>query len=58
MSPDVAGTRPRHYARQIVAMPTIEERSAAIENVPAEWRELVKTHVAIAWNHPKGGKQK
>lgn len=58
MSPDVAGTRPRHYARQIVAMTTAEERRAAIENVPAEWRDLVKTHVVIAWHHPKGGKPK
>ncbi|SDJ60232.1 hypothetical protein [Pseudomonas indica] len=56
MSPDASGTRPREYARQVLALRTLEERRAALENVPAEWRELVKKHVEIAWNHPRGGK--
>ncbi|MDF5966501.1 hypothetical protein P4114_15905 [Pseudomonas aeruginosa] len=48
--------RPREYARQIVALRTIEERRAALERVPEHLRELVRTHVEIAWNHPKGNK--
>ncbi len=48
--------RPREYARQIVALRTIEERRAALERVPEHLRELVRTHVEIAWNHPKGTK--
>lgn len=50
------GQRPRHYARQIIGLRSQEERRAALANVPAEWRDLVRTHVEIAWNHPKGGK--
>lgn len=45
---------PRQYARQILAMPTKEERKAALADVPEHLRELVRTHVEIAWNHPKG----
>lgn len=45
---------PRQYARQIVAMQTKEQRRSALEEVPEHLRELVRTHVEIAWNHPKG----
>lgn len=45
---------PRQYARQIKAMQTREERIAALAEVPEQLRELVRTHVEIAWNHPKG----
>lgn len=47
---------PRQFARQIAAMRTLEERRAAILNVPEELRGLVKTHVQNAWHHPKGVK--
>lgn len=46
--------RPRHFAAQIVAMATKEERRAALEQVPEHLRALVRTHVEIAWNHPQG----
>lgn len=39
--------RPRHYAAEIAAMKSLEQRRAAIEAVPAEWRELVKAHLMI-----------
>ncbi len=44
--------RPRDHAWQILQLPTRAERAAALEQVPQEWRELVKTHLRIAWNHP------
>ena len=46
--------RPRQYARQITAMRTREERIAALAEVPEHLRDLVRTHVEIAWNHPRG----
>lgn len=55
MSPDQE-TRPRQYARQILALNTVEERRAALAQVAPHLQELVRTHVHIAWNHPKGGK--
>ena len=45
-------TWPREYARQIVAMPTREERNAALLEVPEHLRELTKRHCLNAWNHP------
>ena len=45
-------TRPREYARQIVAMPTREERNAALLEVPEHFRELTKRHCLNAWNNP------
>ncbi|MFP6861260.1 hypothetical protein [Pseudomonas sp.] len=45
---------PRQYARQIVAMQTKEQRRSALEEVPEHLRDLARTHVEIAWNHPKG----
>lgn len=44
--------RPRHYARQILSIRDLEQRRRALLEVPAEWQELVRTHVAIAWSHP------
>ncbi len=46
--------RPREYARLILAMTDIEERRAALAAVPEHLRELTRTHVQIAWDHPKG----
>ncbi len=45
---------PREYARLILAMQTKEDRRAALAAVPEHLRELTRTHVEIAWNHPKG----
>ncbi|MDT4866204.1 hypothetical protein FQZ97_1010470 [compost metagenome] len=53
MSRDNTGPRPRQYADQILRMPTLEERRAALQRVPPEWRDLVKKHAEIAWNHPQ-----
>lgn len=50
MSPDTP-LRPRQYAAQIVAMETIDERRAALAQVPEHLRELVRKQVEIAWNH-------
>lgn len=52
MSPDKP--RPRKYAAQILDMQTIEERRAALAQVPEHLRDLTRTHVEIAWNHPRG----
>ncbi|MNR38294.1 hypothetical protein D3C85_1563850 [compost metagenome] len=56
MSTDRRQTPPRAYARQIVTLGSIEERRAALLDVPEDWRALVRKHVEIAWNHPKGNK--
>lgn len=45
--------RPRQYAAQILALKTRAERQAALDQVPPEWRELVKKHGEIAWLHPQ-----
>jgi hypothetical protein len=37
--------RPRHYAAEIIAMPTAAERKAALEKVPELCRDITKTHV-------------
>lgn len=49
-----SSTWPRQYARQIAVLKTIDERRAALARVPEHLRALVRTHVEIAWNHPKG----
>lgn len=41
----IAIKRPRHYAAEIIALPTREQRSAALAKVPSEWREWTKDHV-------------
>jgi hypothetical protein len=37
--------RPRHYAQEIVKLKSREERKAALEKVPEEYRAMVKVHV-------------
>lgn len=46
--------RPREYARLILTMTDIEERRAALAAVPEHLRDLTRTHVETAWNHPEG----
>jgi hypothetical protein len=45
-------TRPRQYARQIIAKGTRAERNAALGEVPEHLRALTKRHCLNAWNHP------
>jgi hypothetical protein len=49
----VTNTWPRHYAADILALPTREERQAALRRVPKRWCSLVEAHVRIAWQRPK-----
>lgn len=49
---------PRQYAAAICAEPTIEGRRALLEAVPAEFRELVKTHVRIQFERRKTQKER
>jgi hypothetical protein len=39
--------RPRHYMEEIVKLKSREEREAALEKVPEEYRAMVKTHVEV-----------
>jgi len=41
--------RPRHYAFEIIKLETLQERHAALLDVPKEWRGLVKKHLEIMW---------
>jgi len=41
--------RPRQYAQQIIKLTSREERRAALEKVPAHLRDMVKTHVEVAY---------
>jgi len=41
--------RPRHYAAEIAALQTLEERRTALEKVPAHYQDIVKTHVKNYW---------
>ena len=43
---------PRQYAAQILALRDKEARKRALEQVPPEWHDLVKTHVLNSWHHP------
>lgn len=36
---------PHALAAAIIALPTREERAAALAKVPAAWRDLVRAHV-------------
>ena len=45
-------TRPRQYARQIIAKGTRAERNAALLEVPEHLRALTKRHCLNAWGHP------
>ncbi|AQZ96578.1 hypothetical protein ACFSB1_10830 [Halopseudomonas phragmitis] len=48
---------PRAWAAAIVQLPTLAERRAAMDLVPSHWQALVRTHLTIAWNHPKRNKE-
>ena len=51
--------RPRHYAAIIIELPTLEERREYLEkNVPAEWRDLTKTHLLNAWEKKRSAGNK
>lgn len=52
MSPDTP-LRPRQYAAQIVALKSLDERRAALAQVPEHLRGLVRKHVENTWNHPQ-----
>jgi hypothetical protein len=41
--------RPRHWAAEIAALPTLEQRQERLKKVPQEWQELVKTHLTITF---------
>ncbi|MFZ2452617.1 MAG: hypothetical protein WAW36_19080 [Methylovulum miyakonense] len=36
---------PRHYAADIIALPTKEQRVAALNQVPEQWRDWVRAYV-------------
>ncbi|TAN71580.1 MAG: hypothetical protein EPN17_00820 [Methylobacter sp.] len=39
------GKRPRQYAAEIIALPTLEQRRKALALVPCDWRDWVKEYV-------------
>ena len=41
--------RPRHYAEAIMQLKTREERAQALEQVPEEFRHIVKFYIYDAW---------
>jgi hypothetical protein len=41
--------RPRQYAAEIAALPTRQERAAALAGVPAHLRDMVRAHVQTAF---------
>jgi hypothetical protein len=41
--------RPRQYAAEIIALPTKEDRAAALLRVPEEWRPWVEFYVRDAF---------
>lgn len=41
--------RPRHYAAELVALETKEQRIEALKKVPAHLQDMVKTHLKIYW---------
>lgn len=45
--------RPRNYAARIAKLETLEERRAALEQVPEQWRDIVKTHLKIAFERKR-----
>lgn len=47
---------PRQYAAEICAEPTLEGRRALLESVPAEYRDLVETHVRIQFERRRAGR--
>ena len=42
--------RPRHYAAEILALPSREDRQAAIDQVPEHYREWVMLYVRMWWH--------
>lgn len=50
--------RPREYAFEIARLTHIDDRRAALEQVPEEWRDLVKTHLKIIWDRKNWAKRK
>ena len=53
--PDNGGpdTSPRAYAGEIIRCQSLEGRRELLEAVPSHLRELVKTHVRIAWERKR-----
>lgn len=45
---------PRQHAAEIMALPTVAERRAALDRVPPEFRAMVETHIRIAWRRREG----
>ncbi|MEX1197830.1 MAG: hypothetical protein WEB57_08235 [Pseudohongiellaceae bacterium] len=45
--------RPRQWAADIAALPTVEQRRALLKQVPERIRPLVKTHLRITWERRK-----
>ena len=41
--------RPRQYASEIIALPTKEERRAALQRVPEQWRAWVEFYIRDWW---------
>lgn len=44
----IFGKRPRHYAAEIMMLPTAKERRAALKSVPENMRATTKLHVQLA----------
>jgi len=44
------GLRPRHYADQIIAKKSRADRRELLAKVPEHYRDLVETHVKIAFD--------
>ena len=44
------GKRPRHWAHEIMALETKEERKKALSKAPKEWHELIRAHARTIKN--------
>lgn len=44
---------PRQWAAEIAARRTLEDRRAALNQVPANLRPLVETHLKLTWQKRK-----
>lgn len=40
---------PRHYAKEILAEPSLEKRRAMLAEVPERLRPIVESHVRMGW---------
>lgn len=49
--------RPRQWAAEIAALKTLNERRAALTQVPPELKELVQTHLRLLWEQRNGIKR-